>query len=141
MIRKTTVQSLQEHAIVDLGVPLDDGYQALFGLKYIAPALGGITDYHGVAITGFQSLSFDPTPAQTLAVVEDMLKAGISVVYAYIADAHDNQAPRSLNSSNEGTFGPGEIGYVQMLADYNAAFGTFFQQASWNRRKQHVVHL
>jgi hypothetical protein len=102
------------------------GYQALFGLKYIAPALGGFTDYHGVPITGFQSLSFDPTPAQTLAVVEDMLKAGIPVVYAYIADAHDNQAPRSLNSSNEGTFGPGEIGYVQQLADYNAAFGTFF---------------
>jgi hypothetical protein len=103
------------------------GYQALFGLKYIAPALGGITDYHSVPITGFQSLSFDPTPAQTLAVVEDMLKAGIPVVYAYIADAHDNQAPRSLDSSNEGTFGPGEIGYVQQLADYNSAFGTFFQ--------------
>jgi hypothetical protein len=99
----------------------------LFGLKYIAPALGGITDYHGVPITGFQSLSFDPTPAQTLAVVEDMLKAGIPVVYAYIADAHDNQAPRSLDSSNEGTFGPGEIGYVQQLADYNSAVGTFFQ--------------
>src|SRR5579862_398352 len=102
------------------------GYQALFGLKYIAPALGGITDYHGVAIKGFQSLSFDPTPAQTLAVVEDMLKAGIPVVYAYIADAHDNQGPRSSNSSTEGTFGPGEIGYVAQLADYNSAFGTFF---------------
>ena len=63
------------------------GYQALFGLKYIAPALGGITDHHGVPITGFQSLGFDPTPAQTLAVVEDMLKASIPVVYAYIADA------------------------------------------------------
>jgi arylsulfatase A-like enzyme len=32
-----------------------------------------------------------------------------------------------LDSSNEGTFGPGEIGYVQQLADYNSAFGTFFQ--------------
>lgn len=103
------------------------GYQALFGLKYIAPVLGGITDYHGVPITGFQSLNFDPTPAQTLAVVEDMLKAGIPVVYAYIADAHDNQAPRSLDASEEGTFGPGEIGYVQQLADYNSAFATFFQ--------------
>ncbi len=104
-----------------------DGYQALFGLKYIAPALGGLTDYHGVPITGFQSLSFSPAPAQTLAVVEDMLKAGIPVVYAYIADAHDNQGARSLNSSTEGTFGPGEIGYVQQLADYNSAFGSFFQ--------------
>ncbi|HXC79510.1 MAG TPA: hypothetical protein VNU19_20935, partial [Candidatus Acidoferrum sp.] len=102
------------------------GYQALFGLKYIAPALGGITDYHKVPITGFQSLSFDPTPAQTLAVVEDMLKKGIPVVFAYIADAHDNQSPRSTISSPEGTFGPGEAAYVAQLADYNAAFGTFF---------------
>lgn len=103
------------------------GYQALFGLKYIAPALGGITDYHGVPITGFQALSFDPTPAETLAVVEDMLKANIPVVFAYIADAHDNQGARSLNSSTESTFGPGETGYTQQLADYNASFGTFFQ--------------
>ena len=103
------------------------GYQALFGLKYVAPALGGITDYHGVPITGFQALSFDPTPAETLAVVEDMLKSGIPVVYAYIADAHDNQGVRSLNTSTESTFGPGETGYVQQLADYNTAFGTFFQ--------------
>ncbi len=106
------------------------GYQALFGLKYILPALGapsGIFDYHGVPITGFSQLDFDPTPAQTLAVVETMLKKGIPVVYAYIADAHDNQAPSSLDASTEGTFGPGEAGYVDQLADYNSAFGTFFQ--------------
>src|SRR5580692_11611960 len=71
------------------------GYQALFGLKYINPALtgsstGSIVDYHGVPLTGFNQLDFDPTPAQTLAVVETMLKKGIPVVYAYIADAHDN---------------------------------------------------
>jgi hypothetical protein len=66
------------------------GYQALFGLKYINPALtgsstGSIVDYHGVPLTGFNQLNFDPTPAQTLAVVETMLKKGIPVVYAYIA--------------------------------------------------------
>jgi hypothetical protein len=103
------------------------GYQALFGLKYINPALtgsatGSITDYHGVPLTGFNQLNFDPTPAQTLAVVEAMLKKGIPVVYAYIADAHDNHE----EASTEGTFGPGEAPYVAQLADYNAAFGTFF---------------
>lgn len=101
------------------------GYQALFGLKYINPALGypsGIPDYHGVALTGFNQLNFDPTPAQTLAVVEAMLKAGIPVVYAYIADAHDNQE----GIGTERTFGPGEASYVTQLADYNAAFATFF---------------
>ena len=101
-----------------------NNYQALFGLKYMAPALGGLTDYNGNAITGFNSISFDPTPAQTLAVVETMLKKGIPVVYAYIADAHDNQEGDALSA--EATFGPGEAPYVKQLADYNAAFGTFF---------------
>src|SRR5439155_25367237 len=53
------------------------GYQALFGLKYIAPALGGFTDYNGVPLTGFNQLNFYPTPAQTLSVVETMLNKGI----------------------------------------------------------------
>jgi hypothetical protein len=100
------------------------GYLALFGLKYIAPALGGITDYDGNAITGFGQLNFDPTPAQTLAVVETMLKKGIPVVFAYIADAHDNQEGSKLSA--ERTFGPGEAPYVQQLSDYNRAFGKFF---------------
>ena len=102
------------------------GYQALFGLKYVNPALGfpgGIPDYHGVPLTGFNQLNFDPTPAQTLAVVETMLKANIPVVYAYIADAHDNQEESSISSAH--TFGPGEAGYTAQLADYNSAFGTF----------------
>ena len=106
------------------------GYQALFGLKYINPALtgspsGSITDYHGVPLTGFNQLGFDPTPAQTLAVVEAMLKKGIPVVYAYIADAHDNHEE---TNTAEGSFGPGEAPYVAQLADYNSAFGTFFSQ-------------
>ena len=101
------------------------GYEALFGLKYIAPALGGITDYNGNPITGFGNIDFDPVPAQTLSVVETMLKHGIPVVFAYIADAHDNQAGSNL-ATNEQTFGPGEAPYVQQLAEYNAAFGTFF---------------
>ncbi len=103
------------------------GYQALFGLKYINPALGfpsGIPDYNGVPLTGFNQLNFDPTPAQTLAVVETMLKSGIPVVFAYIADAHDNQEGASLSA--EKTFGPGEAPFVKQLSDYNAAFGKFF---------------
>jgi len=100
------------------------GYQALFGLKYIAPALGGITDYNKVPLTGFQALNFDPTPAQTLAVVQKMLEKGIHVVFAYIADAHDNQEGAGLSA--EHTFGPGEAPYVTQLSDFNRAFGTFF---------------
>src|SRR5215469_3808117 len=115
------------HAVADL-LPDEpggyNGYHALFGLKYIGPALGGLTDYNGVPLTGFNQLNFDPTPAQTLAVVETMLKKGIPVVYAYIADAHDNQEGAKLSAAR--TFGPGEAGYVKQLADFNTAFGTFF---------------
>jgi hypothetical protein len=101
-----------------------NGYQALFGLKYIAPVLGGITDYNGNAITGFGNIFFDPVPSQTLAVVEKMLKQGIPVIYTYIADAHDNQEGSDL--SEEDTFGPGEAPYVKQLSDYDAAFARFF---------------
>ena len=40
-----------------------------------------------------------------------MLKDGVPVVFAYIADAHDNQEGSSLSS--EHTFGPGEAPYVK----------------------------
>jgi len=98
------------------------GYQALFGSKYIAPALGGLTDINGNTLSGFPG--FNPTAAQTLGVVATMLEKGVPVVFAYIADAHDNHEGASLSS--EATFGPGEAPYVKQLADYNAAFGKFF---------------
>jgi hypothetical protein len=119
--------SQQNNAVADL-LPDEPGgytgYQALFGMKYIAPALGGFTDYNGTGITGFGQLNFNPQPSQTLAVVETMLKKGIPVVFAYIADAHDNHEGATL--SPVATFGPGEAAYVKQLADYNTAFGTFF---------------
>jgi hypothetical protein len=96
-----------------------NNFMALFGVPDVANALGGFTDYNGNPITGFGAIGFDPTPAQTLAVVETMLKKGVPVVFAYIADAHDNH-------SGDNAFGPGEAGYVGQLAQYNAAFGTFF---------------
>jgi hypothetical protein len=102
------------------------GYKALFGLKsmLLPTALGPISDYNGTPLTGFNQLNFDPTPAQTLAVIETMLKKGIPVVYAYIADAHDNEEGAGLSA--EHTFGPGEAAYVKQLKDFDTAFGTFF---------------
>ncbi|MGO9055796.1 MAG: hypothetical protein ACLQU2_00175 [Candidatus Binataceae bacterium] len=98
------------------------GYQALFGAKYISPALGGLKDLNGGSLSAFPG--FDPVPAQTLGAVAQMLEKGIPVVFAYIADAHDNQEGSSLSS--EQTFGPGEAPYVKQLADYNTAWGQFF---------------
>jgi hypothetical protein len=69
---------------------------------------------------------FDPLATQTLGAVATMLEKGIPVVFAYISDAHDNQEGASLSA--EQTFGPGEAPYVKQLADYNRAFGQFFDR-------------
>ena len=71
---------------------------------------------------GFPNL-FNPSAAQTLGYLATLLEAGVSVVYGYISDAHDNHFP-----GQSGTFGPGESGYVQQLAAYNDAFGKFFDR-------------
>jgi arylsulfatase A-like enzyme len=113
------------------------GYQALFGNKYLAPALNNstsivindldgnpIADSHGNP--GFPG--FDPTPSQTLGYAAKMLEAGVGVVYLYIEDAHDNHNYPDAPISNDpdGTFGPGEQDYVAQLKDYDKAFSKFF---------------
>jgi hypothetical protein len=114
------------------------GFNGLFGAKYVNPVLCGIlpsacstengspavNDLFGNPVDdgngnpGFPG--FDPTAAQTLGYVAAMQESGIPITYAYIADAHDNHITGS------GTFGPGEAGYVQQLASYDAAFADFF---------------
>jgi len=108
------------------------GFMALYGNKFVAPAVTGIPgnlvvkDLDGVAIeddnsppnVGFPG--FDPLPQQTLGYVAAMLEAGVPVVYAYIEDAHDN------HFTGNGAFGPGEAGYVQQLQNFNDAFAKFF---------------
>lgn len=115
------------------------GYQALFGNKFVAPAINGgngfvldldghhVQDSHGN--DGFPS-SFDPSPSQSLGYVAQMLEAGVQVVYFYIEDAHDNHVSStqftSCPSNPDGAFGPGEAAYVCQLQAYNKAFGQFF---------------
>jgi hypothetical protein len=103
------------------------GFNALYGNVSVAPQITHgqpvVNDLDGTPITdgngnnGFPG--FDPTASQSLGYIATMLEAGVPVVYAYIADAHDNHV-------GSGSFGPGETGYVQQLASYNAAFGKFF---------------
>jgi arylsulfatase A-like enzyme len=52
-----------------------------------------------------------------------MLEAGVPVVYGYIEDAHDNH---TVPTDPDGTFGPGEAGYVAQLKAYDSAFAAFF---------------
>jgi hypothetical protein len=105
------------------------GYKALFGTKYVNPAIAGdpcVNDTAGSPIVdpvtsscGFPG--FDGMLAKnTLGYVAQMQKAGVPVTYAYISDAHDNHTLRQAS-------GPGEVDYEQQLADYDAAFEAFFQ--------------
>ena len=125
-------------------------YQALFGAKYIAPAIGGgantmhngyqVTDANGDLVDldgatlkepfthtpGFPG--FNPTASQSLAVLADMQEAGIPVTYGYISDTHDKKSGATGCTSPGNALGPGDACYVAALHDYDNAFNTWFQR-------------
>jgi hypothetical protein len=127
-----------------------DGYQALFGAKYIAPAIGGganqthdgfpvtdangnLTDLNGNTMQepfshtpGFPG--FNPTASQSLAAIADMQEAGIPVTYGYISDLHDKKFGATGCTSPGNALGPGDACYVAALHDYDTAFGQWFQR-------------
>jgi hypothetical protein len=105
-------------------------YRALFGAKYVDPAIAhgaaAVPDINGSPITdsfgqagfpGFDGMS----AANSLGYVAAMQEAGIPVTYAYISDVHDNHA-------GGGAYGPGEAGYVAALKSYDAAFAKFIDR-------------
>ena len=128
------------------------GFQALFGHKYVVPALqqalgqtptGNLNDLNGNPIgyltvgssggvptssvqSGFPG--FDGMfPAVTLSYAATMLEAGVPVVYGYFADAHDHHYATADGVNAQGSafaYGPGEQGYVNQLAQYDLAFKT-----------------
>jgi hypothetical protein len=129
-----------------------NGYQALFGAKYIAPALvaadgpqiadanGNLVDLDGHTLqepfTGTPGFpGFSPTATQSLAVLADMQEAGIPVTYGYISDLHEKKADTRVgctttaNSATAGRpVGPGDPCYLTNAQHYDAAFQTFFQR-------------
>ena len=132
-----------------------NGYQALFGHKYVAPQLGAgqpnlthngyqvtnaagnLVDLDGNEIDGAYLNNypgfpgFDLTAPQSLAYVADMQESGVPVTYAYMADIHGNQYIPALSSvcdSAPSALGSGSPCYLAQAAYYNDAFGTFFQR-------------
>ncbi|MGH8888200.1 MAG: hypothetical protein ACRDV3_00380 [Acidothermaceae bacterium] len=129
-----------------------DGYQALFGAKYVAPqigagtpnetshgypvtdASGNLTDLNGNTIKesfankpGFPG--FNPTATQSLAYVADMQEAGIPVTYAYISDIHDKKPGQTGCTSNSlGALGPGDPCMESNAAEYDQAFAKFLDR-------------
>jgi hypothetical protein len=108
------------------------GYEALFGAKYVNPAITGgnaavnnldgnpVGDQFGQpGFPGFDGL-FAST---TLGYVAQMQEAGIPITFGYISDAHDKHG---VAGEIHVAQGPGEAAYVQQLKDYDTAFGKFF---------------
>jgi hypothetical protein len=108
----------------------NDGHKALFGAKYVNPAITGgqpcvqatdgsnITDPAGNC--GFPG--FDGALAKnTLGEVAQMQENGVPVTFAYISDAHDNHTLFRAS-------GPGEADYQAQLKAYDDAFAAFFSR-------------
>ncbi|HET7420846.1 MAG TPA: hypothetical protein VFL27_10740 [Candidatus Dormibacteraeota bacterium] len=115
------------------------GYQALYGAKYVDPAIAGgpcvnntegqhVTDPYGQC--GFPG--FDGAFAKnTLGYLASMQEAGIPVTWGYISDAHDNHTaafPAPFNPGFPRASGPGEADYRAQLKAYDDAFAAFFQR-------------
>jgi hypothetical protein len=102
------------------------GYQALFGHKYVAPAIGSgtpnvtrngyqvtnaagnLVDLNGNEIDGAFLANYPGFPgygdinaSQSLAYTADMLESGIQVVNTYISDIHGNEFIKGLSSPGE----------------------------------------
>jgi hypothetical protein len=111
-----------------------NGFQALFGAKYVNPAINGgsptMQNLNGVTIAdqfgqpGFPG--FDGLFASTtLAYVAQMQESGIPVTFGYISDAHDQHGVSGeIHIAN----GPGEAPYVAQLKAYDEAFAKFFDR-------------
>ncbi|HEY4464152.1 MAG TPA: hypothetical protein VGN41_15910, partial [Streptosporangiaceae bacterium] len=131
------------------------GYQGLFGHRYVAPQLGAgtpnltrngfqvtnaagnLVDLSGNQINGAFLANHPGFPgfgpinaAQTLAYVSDMAESGIPVVNGYIADVHGNQhiAGLAACAGAPSALGSGSPCYVAQAQYYNQAFGEFFKR-------------
>jgi hypothetical protein len=135
-----------------------NGYQALFGHRYIASQLGAGTPnltHNGYQVTnaagnlvdlkgnqingafltnhpGFPG--FSPVAPQSLAMMADMQEAGVPVTYGYISDLHERKAgttgacSTSTATGSGKPLGPGDNCYVNNAKAYDQAFATFFQR-------------
>jgi hypothetical protein len=114
-----------------------EGYRVLLGNAYVRPVVspaGPVKDLDGKPITDAYGQAglpgFNPTATQSLGYAAAMLEAGVPVVYAYIADAHERNPvpldPKTNKPRANRAFGPGETEYVAQLKAYDRAFARFF---------------
>jgi acid phosphatase len=110
------------------------GYQALFGAKYVNPAITGgspsVNGINGQPITdqfnqpGFPG--FDGMfPNNTLGEIAQMQEAGIPVTFGYLSDAHDMHGKAGEIHI---AMGAGQKEYHDQLVAYDNAFAGFFDR-------------
>jgi hypothetical protein len=132
------------------------GYQALFGSKYLTPALtggkanlkhhgyevtnaaGNLVDENGNQLNGAFLTNHPGFPgygginaSQSLAYAADMLEGGVPVVNMYMADLHGNEGIPALSKACNGApdaLGSGSACYIAQAQYYNTAFGTFLKR-------------
>ena len=110
-----------------------NGFEALFGHKYVAPQLGAgtaslsrngyevtnaagnLVDLNGNQVNGAFLTNFPGFPgfssinaSQTLAYMADMLESGVPVVSGYISDLHGNEFINGLSSPGEPCYHAGD---------------------------------
>ena len=131
-----------------------NGYDGLFGARYVAPQLGAgtpnlthngyevtnaagnLVDLSGQQINGAFLTNhpgfpgFSPTASQSLAYIADMQESGVPVTYGYISDIHERKAGESGCTTADATgsgkpVGPGDSCYVSTAKAYDDAFATF----------------
>jgi hypothetical protein len=132
-----------------------NGFQALFGHRYVAPQLGAgtlnlsrngfqvtngagnLVDENGNQINGAFLTNFPGFPgfstinaSQSLAYMADMLESGVPVVNGYISDIHGNEHIPGVTACNgqPAALGSGSACYIAQAQYYNQAFATFFQR-------------
>jgi hypothetical protein len=131
------------------------GYQALFGHRYLAPQLGAgtpdlsrngyqvtnaagnLVDENGNQLNGAFLTNHPGFPgfgsinaSQTLAYLADMQESGIPVTYGYISDIHGNEHIPGVTACTgaPAALGSGTACYVAQAQYYDQAFETFFQR-------------
>jgi len=136
-----------------------NGYEGLFGARYVAPQLGAgtpnlthngyevtnatgnLVDLSGQQINGAFLTNhpgfpgFSPTASQSLAYIADMQESDIPVTYGYISDVHERKAGESGCTTADATasgrpVGPGDSCYVSTAKSYDDAFATFLSRLS-----------
>src|SRR5947207_10500278 len=124
------------------------GYQALYGAKYVNPAVCAVSGASCSTVMGQPAVNstagdpvvdpfgqpgfpgFDGALAKnTLGYLAQMQEAGIPVTWGYISDAHDNHTsafPAPSNPNFPRASGPGEADYKAQLKAYDDAFAAYF---------------